>query len=562
MKKDKNGLNIGEIIRQTEEAGGEMMLCSGDEKHVSFICEMLSELPEENYPKTWEAVQVSREIFRKAEKDAGYACQAEDLMRKGIEDSWEDGFFFPLVKWENEEIQVNYVTTTAQNISEIITVVCLCDTESGEILDRSQTKICYPPYHTVSGQISFNENLIKEGDQRTILQFSGWVTRQEQFKAAVNIRKMDKKKSTVLSAEGQPTSLLDIQVTGPVHSKTEEGSPIVISYGRTVQAGEKIDYSFEPIPKDKFRVPCAGNAKFLDSRMKYKEVMEPGTFSSSQLLLRREGGGILAYKGNFSDHVRGTANGFCWDFNGANWQEEKKFNWDAYFNVKMYLTLQYITNLFPEGRTVIVNSEPDMEADKKIIDELAIYWGCLDKKANVKMADGGYKRMEEMQKGDLVASMGGNLEVAEIVIGTEMQGMWRLYTQRGKGVLATGNHPVITAVGIKQVRELKVGEDYISMEDGKQEMLTNIQVENICECDVVNLILCNPGGGKLAEDAGIFFADGIAVGDNNMQRLAAIRYQEKRKQKYGLSTEWKKDVESAVRQFDYLKKEDILWKQD
>lgn len=573
-------LCINEIIRQAEKAGGEMMLCTGEEEHLSLIYEMLSELQEADYPKTWEAVSGSAGIVRMAaenRQDGIYEEQAANLSKKGYDDGWEDGFFMPFARREAGKVHVNFISSIAQNIYEMITVVCLCDPaagEEGEIIDRSTTHVCYPPRHTLSAHAWLKADL-PDGTagvdrELVVLQVTGWVTREGWFKAGVNVSRLPeetvsakefREKWSADSADGYSMSLLTIHVTGPVHSKTAEGSPIVISYGRNAQAGENIDYSFGGTKQNEFHIPCSGSAGFRDPRIQYQKVLEPGA-SASQLILVRNGGGILTYQGTFASHVKKTGSGFSWDFSDAKWKSQSGFSWDINFEVQMFLTLQYITNMQPEGGILTVNSTPDIEDDKQRIDKLAIYWGCLGKDVEVRMADGSQRRISEIKIGEKVASTEDALEVADVITGEESRGMWRLYTEKGKGVLATSQHPILTADGIKQVRELKPGKDSIVMEGGGRELLTEIQVEEICVCPIYNLVLCKAGGGEIPADSGFFFADGMTVGDNSMQRLAVLNYQQKRQHKYGLPEEWKQDVESAVRQFAYLKDVDILWKQE
>lgn len=580
MAKNQRALCINEIIRQAEKTGGEMMLCTGEEEHLSLIYEMLSELQEADYPKTWEAVSGSAGIVRMAaekRQDGIYDEQAANLSKKGYDDGWEDGFFMPFARREAGKVHVNFISSTAQNIYEMITVVCLCDPaagEDGEIIDRSTTHVCYPPRHTLSAhawlKVDLPDGTAGVDRELVVLQFTGWVTRDGWFKAGVNVRRLPEEKESAKefrkkwsadSADGYSISLLNIHLTAPVHSKTAEGNPIVISYGRTTQAGEKIDYSFEQTTKDKFHIPCAGTVDFRDSRTQYQKVLEPGA-SASQLILVRDGGGVLTYEGTFGSHVQKTGTGFSWDFSDARWKVPAGFEWYVNYEAQMFLTLQYITNLQPDGGILTVNSTPDIEDDKQKIDKLAIYLGCLGKDVKVRMADGSQRRISEIKIGEKVVSTEDALEVADVITGEESRGMWRLYTKRGKGVLATSQHPILTADGMKQVRELKPGKDSIVMEDGGRELLTEIQVEEICVCPVYNLVLSREGGGEIPEDSGFFFADGMTVGDNNMQKFAVLNYQQKRQRKYGLPEDWKQDVESAVRQFAYLKDVDILWKQE
>lgn len=582
MSEHQRALSINEIILQAEKAGGEMMLCMEVPEHLDLIHAMLSELQEAEYPQTWEAVQKSSAARKRAAEklsDGMDDKQALALSKKGYEEGWEDGLFLPFARREAGKVHVNYVSSIAQNIYEMIMVVCLCDPAAGgagEMIDRGMTHVCYPPRHTLSAHAWLKAGLPDGtgdvGRELVVLQFAGWVTRDGWFKAAVNVRRLPQETQSDRAlrqkycdgvSDDVSMSFLDIHVTGPVHSKTEKGSPIVVSYGRDAQAGEITDYSFPQISRDQFHIPCTGSAAFLDPRMQYQGVLEPGaSASASQLILVRDGGGVLTYQGEFASHVTKTGTGFAWDFSDARWKNQAGFLWSANFEVRMFLTLQYITNLQPQGGILTVNSTEDVEDDKEKIDKLAIYWGCLGKDVKVRMADGSEKCIAKIRTGDKVASTGDALEVADVITGEESAGMWRLYTKRGKGVLATSQHPVLTADGIKIVKELKPEEDSIVMEDGSRELLTEIRVEEICTYPIYNLVLCRVGGEDIPAEESFLFADGMTVGDNNMQRLAIANYQHKRQQKYGLPEAWKQDVESALRQFAYLKDVDILWKQE
>lgn len=580
MSEKQQALFINEIILQAEKAGGEMMLCTESAHHISLIYEMLSELPKAAYPRTWEAVSRStaaRKLAAEKMQNGIFDEQADSLLKKGHEDGWEDGFFLPFARREAGKIHVNFVSSIAQNVYEMITAACVVDPAAGEagaIIDRSTTHVCYPPRHTLSAhawlKVNLPEDTADAGRELVVLQFAGWVTRDGWFKAGINVRRLpeeEKRAGNLLqecgagSADDLSMSLLDIHVTGPVHTKTTPGTPIVISYGRDYLVEEEIDYPLGGISTDNFYIPCTGNADFKDSRMQYQGVAEPGA-SASQLILVRDGGGVLTYQGGFASHVQKTATGFSWDFSDARWKNGAGFIWSASFKVGMFLTLQYITNLRPQGEILTVNPTEDIGGDKEKIDKLAIYWGCLGKDVKVRMADGSLRCISKIKIGEKVASTKDALEVKDVITGEETQGMMRLYTQKGKGVLATSQHPILTADGIKMVQELRPGEDLIVMEDGSRELLTEILVEEIRVYPIYNLVLCKAGGGDIPADAGFLFADGMTVGDNNMQGLAVSNYHYKRQQKYGLPADWKQDVESAVHQFSYLQGVDILWKQE
>ncbi len=553
------GFQVKRIVEQAEAAGGELMLRPGEPEHEAVITEMLKELAPERYPRTYEAIG-----RRKAENSALFS-------EKGTENGWEDGFFLPFVRWEQGKVHAKAVLSTAQNCYELMTVLCLCDLSAGEqgaLVDRSELQLCFPPRHTLSQDAW----LKGEAKEAVVLQFSGWVDREERFKAAVKVRRLPAPEQARRMAEERGPrevpmrspavgmSILNLDLTAPVHTKTAAGEPIVLSFGRSYQAGEKIDYPFDPTSQDRFHFPCSGAAVFRDQSVRFIRALEPGSNSASLMILVRDGGGILEYKGKFSDHTAKSASGFSWDFSDERWKAQPGFRWDAYFGAKLYFTLEYETDRFAPNPVLTVNSTEDEQDDKVKIDTIAVYWGCLAADTPVTMADGSRKELRQIRIGERVRAPQGELRVENILTGTEEEGLWKLTVERGESVLTTRLHPILTTEGFKAAWELCPGVDSLVLEDGEASRLQDVAVERICRQEVWNLELSGSGGDSVPVEEAVFFAGGIAVGDNQVQGWISRRNEERRQAECGLPAEWKTDVDSAVHQFAYLKDVDILWK--
>jgi|GEM_PF-2507083 len=87
--------------------------------------------------------------------------------------------------------------------------------------------------------------------------------------------------------------------------------------------------------------------------------------------------------------------------------------------------------------------------------------GCIDKSALVLMADGSRKRMKDMRAGDCILSMRDDQKFVPSVVqeawcsGT--QPTFKLRTRFGREIVATENHPFLTAIGWKPLSELRLG---------------------------------------------------------------------------------------------------------
>ena len=135
-------------------------------------------------------------------------------------------------------------------------------------------------------------------------------------------------------------------------------------------------------------------------------------------------------------------------------------------------------------------------------------------------ADGTESTIAQLQAGDHVLADGNGrvLQVQRIITGEESKAMWRLRAGACE-VLATHDHPVMTANGPVAIAQLQVG-DVVRSVDGL------IAVDSISEetyqGQVVNLVL-QALDGTISLQGDHFIGGGFLIGDNTMQNALAAK---------------------------------------
>ncbi len=183
----------------------------------------------------------------------------------------------------------------------------------------------------------------------------------------------------------------------------------------------------------------------------------------------------------------------------------------------------------------------------KKIPDLYVYFSCLAEGSQIKLANGDLKLIEEIVHGDeLITDLKGNsLAVDSKLKGKEEVPMARLRTANGYDLLLTDGHPVVTPDGIALARMLDVGDKVITS-DGASTLIAvgREQYDGF----VWNLNVGPPQEDfSNLSDETTFFANGILVGDNQMQ------FNHNRKQKFkpfsilkALPVEWHQDYYNYV----------------
>jgi hypothetical protein len=178
--------------------------------------------------------------------------------------------------------------------------------------------------------------------------------------------------------------------------------------------------------------------------------------------------------------------------------------------------------------------------------------GCFPDGVKIRMADGSERAIEDFQgKGDeLVRSSGVNRSVSAITWGNETNPLVYLRDDRGHTLLLTEGHPVMTPRGPVMASGLKAG-DVVITESGNAELIAVERRESPVPVPIHNLrIGTDIEAGKGQTN---FFANGILVGDEHIQRLlmdqqAAPRHLTNSQILNSLPPEWRRDFLNSLKQ--------------
>jgi hypothetical protein len=148
--------------------------------------------------------------------------------------------------------------------------------------------------------------------------------------------------------------------------------------------------------------------------------------------------------------------------------------------------------------------------------ETRIYYSCLADGSQVRMHDGSLKKVEDLEVGDRVVSDRGG---TRLTVNSTYQGLEstlvRLLTRNGRELRLSEGHPVVTPGGVRLARDLTVGQAVMT-EDGASALVAVDRVPY--QGRVRNVSLGTDADGvALTHDNTTLFANGILVGDNEMQ---------------------------------------------
>lgn len=147
---------------------------------------------------------------------------------------------------------------------------------------------------------------------------------------------------------------------------------------------------------------------------------------------------------------------------------------------------------------------------------------CFSSDTLILMADGSTKRINEIKIGDQIMSI--NEESQEVGCDTEnmVEAYFILKTEKEHEITITGDHPVFTDNGWKQVKKLVAGDKlkrgYFTKDETEFEEITSIQVKN--EQRIMYNLIC---------DDNPIIANGFVCSDFHMQYKMELIEKYKRK---------------------------------
>jgi len=144
------------------------------------------------------------------------------------------------------------------------------------------------------------------------------------------------------------------------------------------------------------------------------------------------------------------------------------------------------------------------------------YVGCFAPETRILMADGTLMSIVDVERGDYVWNpvRGRAMRVTDIVAGPEKPGLYEL-SYRDVRIHVTAKHPVVTDQGIRQARDLTVGDRVLGADGSYHALKQAHQLAPATGQYVYNLVL---GGASQPEDH-MVVAGGMVTGDFYVQKL-------------------------------------------
>lgn len=265
----------------------------------------------------------------------------------------------------------------------------------------------------------------------------------------------------------------NITVTDPMPVKHTDPKKApektVIFYNN--RTGPECDYYYNNVRADQHTVdiyiPFKGSVEF-DSYFKplYVDIEHPGFM----LQIETEKNGVAQFNTNHMKEVIWSfpnESTLSWEF-PENWYDAlQRNNFAGATDVGFYCRLPVILDKLPTPINVIISSYDNEHKDSsfKKIYPLEIMWGCFAKDTRIKMADGSWKPIQDIEEHDIVKTENGSAAVQEVISGTERE-MMVIGTSRGNRIMVTKDHPMLTESGWKTADELNAA-DILIMEYGK-----------------------------------------------------------------------------------------------
>ncbi|AKT42125.1 Hint domain-containing protein [Chondromyces crocatus] len=166
-------------------------------------------------------------------------------------------------------------------------------------------------------------------------------------------------------------------------------------------------------------------------------------------------------------------------------------------------------------------------SSQKNADHISIWWGCMPAGTGITMADGNSVAIEKIVPGQKVVSneTGRTLTVMDVVQGSERKPLVRVIDSFGNSVSMTNTHPVPTVdARIIKAEELMIG-DRIQTANGVA-VVTHVEREDY-EGVVYNLVLGTPEErAEMGQEETTMYANGVLIGDSQMQSLIKLRSDE------------------------------------
>lgn len=314
----------------------------------------------------------------------------------------------------------------------------------------------------------------------------------------------------------------NITINDPHTIRNPQSPNTKIIYDRQHIVGEKYDYAYPLIKTGnqvRMKIPFNGSVTFNPL---YKPTgVRKDTF---RLMLEHKNFGTIQFNKNAWNKIKWTIkdNVISWAF-PEDWETTVNI---AFFpasgiGFQFYCEMEIDVNFggvpFPIPIYVVISSEDLAHDDPsyKKIKPIDIYWGCLGKDTQVRMADQSYKTISDIRIGEMILDANGkSVQVVDIMTGIEER-MILVESEDGKSILLTDSHPILTERGMVLAKNLNAS-DILIMENGSKSALRYVYIHEYND-QVYSLVF---------EKSTNLIGNGFIVGDfetqNEVMAQAAI----------------------------------------
>lgn len=269
--------------------------------------------------------------------------------------------------------------------------------------------------------------------------------------------------SDVIKVRGISSIVKSVSVTHPEATKNPLRANTVIVYDRQGIVNQDYDYYFPLVSAGnniKVQLRFEGSATFdRDVR-----VIAPKP-ENVRLELEHPSFGTVVFNNHAGIVFKAEGNVLSWVFpEDWNAQLTKKafvsgIGFDIYCEMKVEVAFGNdapIPTLVPI--TISSKNVDHVDPSYKRIRKINIYWGCMGKDTQIKMADGSLKSVSAIQPGESIMSAYGEVvKVTDVMTGKEAQ-MIKVKVRTGDSILLTDEHPILTERGMMMAKHLCVGD--------------------------------------------------------------------------------------------------------
>jgi Intein/homing endonuclease len=250
--------------------------------------------------------------------------------------------------------------------------------------------------------------------------------------------------------------------------------------------------------------------------------------------------------GSLANLISVSNNVASWNFPPTNFPNQNCMQTTAQGNLMNYsFQLYMLTNTGTVGATFTSDSSQFNLPNTFPVPQMNVLIGCLPAGVRIRMADGSERAVETFTgTGETVRSPDLDAPaVTATMWGSEDHPMVAIRDALGHRLTLTEAHPVLTTRGPVMASKLKVG-DVVLTESGNAAL---VSVERLAHQEPIPIYNLTIGTEKQAADGRTtFYADGILVGDQQMQQDLAT----------------KQATPRALSQMEILRALPVAWHQD